>query len=225
MEKFSKNLKNLLSTCKGNSLSNKNQGIFLEEKGAVAVAIMLVVMLMLTAIVLVGCSNEEGKAPVPVVSGDNNEEGKTPEPVVSGDNNEEGKTPVPVVSGDNSEEDKTPAPVVSGDNSEEDKTPAPEVIGESVVSKLKVGDYVNYKPDGIYKGVVGDASLEWRVWRIEGNNVIITPKVTVSSWENLKLFWYDSDVGVNKACKLWYTNNNLRNNCRKYKEYDDGRCR
>ncbi len=102
------------------------------------------------------------------------------------------------------------------------------------VGKLKVGDFVSYKPDGTYKGVAADTSMKWRVWSTKGDSVIITPMLTYE-YENMLTL---SGVGdyldivnnvatqtdkINKACKAWYTNSSLRNNFPKYKKYDNRR--
>ena len=85
---------------------------------------------------------------------------------------------------------------------------------KNIKKQLKIGDWVAYKTDN--SNVKGTDSCGWRVWAIEGNNVIIKPIGPVGSlelgeWNNLqKCFedWKNCETIINNKCKE-YTNSSL----------------
>ncbi len=63
----------------------------------------------------------------------------------------------------------------------EENTGDPEVL-----AKIKVGDYVEYTPN-----TAVDSSIKWRVWAIEGNDIVIMPTSSVGS---LRLGYESTDT-------------------------------
>ncbi len=75
-----------------------------------------------------------------------------------------------------------------------------------VLAKIKVGDFVEYTPD-----TAVDSSIKWRVWAIDGNDVVIMPTSPVGSLKlgesgNLQKCyddWKNCVTLINEECKKY----------------------